>query len=414
MTGSNLFSFYSFCLPMGLSNKHNSVRRLRFFVLLWIPFFCSAQTGSVGSPFTALGQARNVITPGVYYFNLSGHAFSTYVNNGWVLVASDSGGATTILPTVTALSNASRGVLAPLVLATFTAANNLQVSTSDGGINCTSSNAALISRLINDSALYMGSFGNDKINNASWTGAGQAFVRGAGASCAGTSLGTHLDSCLFWPCGDGNGMHWIPSGGYHHESFGAGEAANTVGFTLWAEANLVVLPITLSSFGGTLLSNNTVEIRWITESETNSDYFVLQKSGNGVSWSDISRVSARGNSSQPVSYTASDRHPDPGENYYRLEEVSIDGSANYSQIIAIADNSGTILKLYPNPVGTTALLQGVGSDQVKIYSIAGQDITGQIKQKKTGATNFMLDFALVPMGIYFIKAGNQVVKAVVK
>src|SRR5579862_1829267 len=339
--------------------NHNPAWRL-LFLLLGSPFLCFAQTGSSGSPFTALGQAGNATTPGIYHFNLGGQVFSTYVNNGWVLVASDSGGATTVLPTLTALSNSTRGVLAATVLATFTTANKLQVSTSDGGINCVTTNAALLNRLINDSALFMGTFDNDKINNASWTGTGQSFVRGSGASCSGTGLGTHLDSCLFWPCGDGNGMHWIPSGGYHHESWGAGEAANTVAFTLWAQANLIILPITISQFRGTLLSGNAVELRWMTESETNSDYFFVQKSSDGISWSDIAKLSAQGNSSQPVSYTALDNQPEAGQNYYRLEEVSRDGAINYSQIISVADPSAISLKLFPNPAVKYAYLEGGG------------------------------------------------------
>jgi len=45
--------------------------------LVSIHFLTLSQTGTVGSPFTQLGMARNVTSAGVYYFNLTGTTFST-------------------------------------------------------------------------------------------------------------------------------------------------------------------------------------------------------------------------------------------------------------------------------------------------------------------------------------------------
>src|SRR6185312_10410292 len=47
--------------------------------------------GTASNPFTSLEQARaNVTSAGIYYFNLGGNTFSTYVDaNGYVLVAID-------------------------------------------------------------------------------------------------------------------------------------------------------------------------------------------------------------------------------------------------------------------------------------------------------------------------------------
>jgi hypothetical protein len=383
-------------------------------IILFFPICSFSQNGSPDSPFTGLYQARSVSTPGVYYFNLGGVTFNTYVNNGWVLVANDSAGTTTVLPTVVALSTSIRGVLTGTVLAKFTPTVQLNVTTSDGNINCISSNAALINRVVFDSALYLGTFNNGKANNASWTGSGQTFVRGGGASCVGTSLGIHLDSVLFWPCGDGNGFHWIPVGGYHRESFGEGEAPNTVAFSLWAQPNAIGLPIVISSFQGALLGNNTVALDWTTESELNSHFIIVQKSTDGINWSELTKQNAQGNSNLPVSYSATDDHPNYGDNYYRLEEVDIDGTINYSQIILVYDPKSIVPILYPNPIVDNAYLEVAGLRDIKVYSTTGQDVTNLVKQTKLSDNMMRLNFSSVPKGIFFIRANGYVVKAIVE
>ena len=50
-----------------------------FFSLLIFSKVVMSQTGTIGSPFTSLYQARLVTSPGTYYFNLGGTTFNTYV-----------------------------------------------------------------------------------------------------------------------------------------------------------------------------------------------------------------------------------------------------------------------------------------------------------------------------------------------
>ena len=97
---------------------------------------------SAATAFTAMGMAGNVTASGIYYFNLGGQAFSTYVSaGGYVQVAIDFGHATAAaLPQGTALNAATRGILTPAVLAKMTGLSSIKISTSDGNISVTTTN----------------------------------------------------------------------------------------------------------------------------------------------------------------------------------------------------------------------------------------------------------------------------------
>lgn len=388
---------------------------LNAFLLLISSSHSSAQTGSSGNPFTSLGQAGNVTGSGIYYFNLSGTTFSSYVENGWVLIASDSGSsASGALPKTTSLSTAQRGILSPSVLANFTSATALKVSTSDGNVNDSTSSSGLINRMIHDSSLNLGLA--DVSLNSSWVGSGiyAACVKGATANATSVTRGAHLDSCLFWPDGDVNGFHWIPYASAQREDYSAtGEEPNTVAFDLWVESSIVTLPVIFSSFNGRLLSNNTIQLNWTTATELNGDYIIVKKSLDGQNWSQLTMNQVQGSSDRTVNYSAIDYNPNNGNNYYRLSEVDLDGNTTFSQIILINDSKEDALLLYPNPTNGVTFLKGDNLGMTKIYSLAGQDVTYMVKQNKIGENLIEFNFGFVPNGLYFIEFDGYLMKEMV-
>ena len=381
--------------------------RIPFIVItLLIARIGYSQTGSAGNPFISLGQARNITGTGVYYFNLSGVTFSSTVKNGWVLIANDYGLTTTILSTTNALSTAVRGILTPGILATLTSTSMLKVSTSDGNVNDSSGNASLISRMTHDSTLNLGS--PDIAINATWVGSGiyANNVRGAGASTTSTSAGVHLDSCIFWPNGDGNGFHWISSsGGYHRENWSAGEVPATVAFDLWVEAPLITLPILLANFQGYQVGN-TVQLVWTSENELNTNFIIVEKSNDGTNWSELASEKAQGNSNVPTSYSAVDNNPYIGANYYRLKMVDLDGEVTYSQVVVINFGTSTAVSLFPNPTSGAVSLKGVNLAPVTIYTLTGQNVSSQVKMVTSAQNMVQLDLSKLSKGFYLIKANN--------
>ena len=252
-----------------------------FFLFLSIlPFKNFAQNGSSGNPFTTLGQAKNASAPGVYFFNLGGTTFSSYINGGWVLIASDSGSeAPTALPHTNGVSTAKRGILAPNILGSFGSTSILKISTSDGHVNDTSNNATLINRVINFSTLFLGQ--SDIGINASWAGTGlyANAVKGENSISRSTSFGTHLDSCIFWPNNDINAFHWMPYGGTHREDWSVtGEAPKTVAFDLWVKDNS--FSITLLGTTGNCIANDSIIAT--VSGNTGAPYFELLQGGTVI------------------------------------------------------------------------------------------------------------------------------------
>ena len=62
------------------------------------------------------------------------------------------------------------------------------------------------------------------------------------------------------------------------------------------------LPINLLNFTSTL-NNTTVDLRWQTTTEINSDYFSIERSVDGVNFSSIGKINAAGNSSSVKQYS---------------------------------------------------------------------------------------------------------------
>jgi hypothetical protein len=81
--------------------------------------------------------------------------------------------------------------------------------------------------------------------------------------------------------------------------------------------------VELSSFTGQALEDYNL-IDWITESEHNSDYFILERSRDGYEWEEISNQIAAGESMAEIRYSYVDNNFF-STTYYRLIQYDIDG-----------------------------------------------------------------------------------------
>lgn len=103
------------------------------------------------------------------------------------------------------------------------------------------------------------------------------------------------------------------------------------------------LPISLLYFNGNIdLDGN--KISWSTLSETNNDYFTIEKSKDGTYWEIIYIKPGAGNSSNQLYYSLIDRDVDKVINYYRLKQTDYDGKFEYSDIISIDNRESNIKK----------------------------------------------------------------------
>jgi hypothetical protein len=135
------------------------------------------------------------------------------------------------------------------------------------------------------------------------------------------------------------------------------------------------LPVKLLFFKA-FTGANSVQLKWATASERNSEYFVIEKSRDGRDFQEVGRVPSAGNTIARVDYDFLDEDVLLGRNYYRLKQVDFDGSYEYFNI-TFADTDGKrAVSLYPNPVQHTRIqfkLNFASDEQshAKIYNSTG-------------------------------------------
>jgi hypothetical protein len=117
-------------------------------------------------------------------------------------------------------------------------------------------------------------------------------------------------------------------------------------------------------------NNNT--IYWTTLSETNCDYFEVQKSTDGINFSTIGKVIGYGNSTHESRYSFTDYELTEGTTYYRLKQFDFDAKYNYSYLISTNNNSTSIF--YSNEYIYLNLTNAKSNQtyQVNIYNLSGQ------------------------------------------
>jgi hypothetical protein len=116
----------------------------------------------------------------------------------------------------------------------------------------------------------------------------------------------------------------------------------------FGQGNGSPLPVELSSFSASC-DEDVVTLSWSTASEQNSSHFDVEKSTDGENWRVIGTISAAGNSTQDIHYSFVDSEKSNDQNYYRLNQVDIDGKNEYFGPITVACEENAKINTYPNP-----------------------------------------------------------------
>lgn len=173
--------------------------------------------------------------------------------------------------------------------------------------------------------------------------------------------------------------------------------------------HVTTLPITLTDFQATQ-EDRKVNLLWTTASEQNNDYFTLEKSKDGINFTQFDMVKGAGNSSIFTNYSSIDYTPYDGLNYYRLKQTDYNGQYKYSNTIVVEydeSNSLKVLNLYPIPTNNFFSID-VYSPSKRTISLFMLDITGRVvyEEKKyinEGNTTININIIDLSNGIYSLK-----------
>jgi len=100
------------------------------------------------------------------------------------------------------------------------------------------------------------------------------------------------------------------------------------------DCSSINLPVELAVFDGKY-ENGNVELFWQTLSESNNDYFVVEKSTDGLSFQQIGKVNGMGYSNALETYSFVDADIFEKGYYYRLSQVDFDGKRTDFNIIYV-------------------------------------------------------------------------------
>ncbi len=180
-------------------------------------------------------------------------------------------------------------------------------------------------------------------------------------------------------------------------------ATGLMSFSEFTGAQQNALPVELVHFSGEN-SGKYNKLTWQTAAEYNHDFFTVQRSADGRNFTDVAKVREGVGENGFKNYSYNDAATSSADTYYRLQQVDLDGTAAYSDIILLKNRNTGILSLYPNPVITqlSVDLAGYVADEIQI---SVTDSQGKIMPVAAfGPTTEMttFDVTTLPTGVYFV------------
>jgi hypothetical protein len=174
----------------------------------------------------------------------------------------------------------------------------------------------------------------------------------------------------------------------------------------------IILPVKLLGFNGSLL-NNKASLQWSVADNETGNYFDVQKSNDGRTFTTIGVVLvSEKNGTENYSFT--DTKEIATEAYYRLRIVNKNGSVSHSKTILLkgqAINAATSLAILQNPVESALVLSytsaAAGKATVNIYNTAGVKMHTMVAncQAGTNAVTVNLD-GKFSSGAYLLEVIN--------
>lgn len=191
--------------------------------------------------------------------------------------------------------------------------------------------------------------------------------------------------------------------------------------TTGAYETLSTLPIELLSFTGTRENDENV-LTWITATEINNKEFIVERSTDGLNFSEmVNVIPGAGNSNNSHYYSTIDDNLTHPIYYYRLKQIDFDNSYSYSNIISIDTENDLYMNalVFPNPIANDDILNFnikntsnlTNSLNIKIFNALGM-LCFETSQNKSIKTINLKGLNL-SSGIYTIQfyTGNSILNS---
>ena len=177
-------------------------------------------------------------------------------------------------------------------------------------------------------------------------------------------------------------------------------------YSPFAVFSSVSLPVELVSFTGKTQQGKAL-LTWATASEKNNQGFDIEKSFDGKNFDKIAFVKGNGISTITQNYNFTDHNFNQNA-YYRLKQVDMDGTFDYSKTIALnteGSKNKSVIKSYPNPVSDALTVETSVSETSQLEII---DAIGRVVFKQNVESgNYQIPTSSLVKGIYILRVSNK-------
>lgn len=194
-------------------------------------------------------------------------------------------------------------------------------------------------------------------------------------------------------------------------NYDASNQAYTLSWNLTNGATLdcTPLPVTMSSFVNTCENGKTL-LKWTTE--TNNDYFAIEKSDEKFQFYEIGRVFGSGNSNVSNYYSFTDPTFNNKTTYYRIKQVDFNGEHTYHKVVA-SNCYKTEFEVVNQQLTSNNLNLIVNSFEdenviIYLYDLQGRLILESNYQLTQGNNKINLNHVDINSGIYLLNLKGEV------
>ncbi len=167
------------------------------------------------------------------------------------------------------------------------------------------------------------------------------------------------------------------------------------------------LPVSLLYFNAKAINENEIDIDWSTASETDNDYFTVEKAYKPEDLDLFAIVKGAGNSNSKIDYDTKDFKGFEGHPvcYYRLKQTDFNGKFKYSQIISVDNNKQQPNMTAYNNNGNIILnitQSQSGQAEISVYDMLGQVLYKTEKFIQEGNNSYNLNTSKRNKSLYFV------------
>jgi hypothetical protein len=169
------------------------------------------------------------------------------------------------------------------------------------------------------------------------------------------------------------------------------------------------LPVTVEHFTASC-SGDRVLLNWVTSSEHNSSYFVVEKSRDGYSWHEVASLPGALNSNSENNYYTEDEYLAEWDiAYYRLIQVDTDGNRIFFEPVSVrCEKIEAVWSIHPNPGNEDLWLYITSKESdeevvVQLYSESGKKYEERKITLSYGSNMLDLSELNLVRGLYIIQ-----------